>query len=124
MSSRLVAGSVFRAGTVVWADFGATNGREQSGHRPAIVFVSDDFVDVVHEFTILIPCTRTDRGWNNHILLTGQTGLVTPTFAMTEQPRTIRTSRIERVLGRVDSTCLEIISRWMQVWLPEPARAH
>lgn len=124
MSSRLVDGSVFRAGTVVWADFGTANGREQSGQRPAIIFVSDDFLAVVHEFTILIPCTRKDRGWNNHILLTGPTGLGTPTFAMTEQPRTISTARIQRVLGHVDASCLATISRWTHLWMHEPAKAR
>ena len=124
MSTMSVVNSMSRAGTVVWADFGTTQGREQSGQRPALIIASTDFEDVVQGLTILLPCTRKDRGWNNHILLTGQTGLGTPTFAMTEQPRTISTARIQRVLGRVDANCLATISRWTHLWMHEPAKAR
>lgn len=104
-------------GTVVWVEFGSTTGREQAGRRPGIVVASGDFVDVVHQLTILIPCTRTDRGWLNHVLISGETGLSTPTFAMTEQPRTVSTERLISVLGRVDPECLALVSRWMHVWI-------
>lgn len=124
MSTMSVVNPMSRAGTVVWADFGTTQGREQSGQRPALIIASTDFEDVVQELTILLPCTRKNRDWKNHILLTGQTGLDTPTFAMTEQPRTISTARIQRVLGRVDANCLATISRWTHLWMHEPAKAH
>ena len=104
-------------GTVVWADFGSTVGREQSGRRPAIVIASDDFAEVIDHLTILVPCTRRDRGWLNHVEVGGETGLSKRTFAMTEQPRTVSTERILRVMGHVDDDCLTAITRWVRVWL-------
>lgn len=104
-------------GTVVWADFGPSAGREQSGRRPAVVVSSDDFADTLDLLVIVVPCTRTDREWPNHVLLTGPTGLTTPTFAMTEQPRTISRERVHRVLGHVDDACITDIARWLRTWI-------
>lgn len=105
------------AGTVVWAEFGPSAGREQSGRRPAVVVSSDDFADTLDLLAIVVPCTRTDRGWPNHVPLTGPTGLTTPTFAMTEQPRTISVARIHRMLGEVDDACFTDIARWLRAWI-------
>lgn len=108
------------AGLVVLADFGATIGAEQSGIRPAVVIASDDFVDVIDRMTIVVPCSRTDRSWRNHVELRGETGLQQVTFAMTEQVRSIAVQRVLRVMGVVDDSTLESISRWVSVWI-DPA---
>jgi mRNA interferase MazF len=104
-------------GTVVWADFGSTVGREQSGQRPAIVISSEDFVDVADRLAIVVPCSRAARGWPNHVEVRGDTGLSSRTFAMTEQPRTVSPERVLRVLGRVDPDCLNEVMRWVHTWL-------
>jgi len=40
-----------------------------------------------------------------------------PTFAMTEQPRTISRRRIATVAGKVDDECLGAIRRWLNDFL-------
>ena len=105
------------SGTVVLVDLGATLGREQSGVRPAVVMSSDDFAEVIDRLTVIVPCTRVDRGWVNHIRLEGDTGLTHLTFAMSEQVRTIATERILRARGRVDAPTLALLSRWVHHWL-------
>lgn len=110
-------GPLLPAGTVVWAEFGPATGREQSGRRPAVIVSSADHAEALDRLTIVVPCTRTDRGWPNHVALTGPTGLSTMTFAMTEQPRTISRDRVHRVLGHVDNACLTDIARWLRTWI-------
>lgn len=104
-------------GTVILVDFGDTRGREQSGVRPAVVVSSSDFEEVVERMLVVVPCTRTDRGWRNHVDLRGETGLKHRTFAMTEQPRTIDQSQVLRVVGRVEGPTLDIIASWVHTWL-------
>jgi mRNA interferase MazF len=108
------------AGTIVWCELSPTVGREQGGRRPAVVIASADYVDVVDSLTILVPCTTRDRGWLSHIALTGDTGLSVPTFAVTEQQRTVSLQRVRRVAGQVDDGCLDAIARWVRVWLHAP----
>ena len=91
-------------GRIAWVDLGQTVGREQAGRRPCIV----------------IPCTTTDRGWKNHVELTGPTGLSMPTFAVTEQPRAVSRERMARPIGSVDDACLTEVMRWVGAWL-QPA---
>ena len=52
---------------------------------------------------------------------TGQTGLARPTFAITEQPRTISVDRVHGLAGHVDEDCLTEITRWVRVWLHSAA---
>lgn len=82
-----------------------------------MVISSTDFTDVISRMVILVPCTTRDRGWINHVELTGHTGLTVPTFAITEQPRTVSVQRVHDVAGYVDSDCLAEIVRWVRVWL-------
>ena len=108
------------AGTIVWCEFSPTVGREQGGRRPAVVIASHDYVDVVDTLTILVPCTSRDRGWLNHVALTGDTGLSVPTFAITDQPRSASIQRVRGVAGHVDDGCLDTITRWVRTWLHAP----
>ncbi|MEI8260343.1 MAG: type II toxin-antitoxin system PemK/MazF family toxin [Actinomycetes bacterium] len=105
------------AGQIVWVTLDPTRGREQGGWRPCVVVSSADFSATISELAIVLPCTSRDRGWRNHIRLSGPIGLDRPTFAMTEQPRTISVQRIKAVVGSVDSACLAHLSRWIDVWI-------
>lgn len=109
------------AGTVALVDFGATVGREQSGIRPAVILSSGDFAEAIDRLAIVVPCSRTQRGWPNHVELQGSTGLTHTTIAMTEQPRTLATERILRPIGTVDNATLETIIRWVRTWIAPPA---
>ena len=67
----------------------------------------------------MVPVTTVDRGWPNHVLITGST-LTTPSWAMTEQVRTISRDRIVAEAGAVDHATLERIRRWIADFLDTP----
>ncbi len=108
-------------GSVVWVTPDPTEGREQAGRRPAVVVASLGYLAAVTELAIVVPATTSDRGWPQHVQLTGAAlTLPRPTFAMTEQPRTLSRQRIASVAGSVDSTCLASIRRWLDDFLHDP----
>jgi mRNA interferase MazF len=105
-------------GSVVWVNLDPTVGREQAGRRPAVIVASAGYLEAVTELAIVVPATTVERGWPQHVLLTGSTlTLPRPTFAMTEQPRTISRQRIASVAGNVDADCLASICRWLNDFL-------
>jgi mRNA interferase MazF len=69
------------------------------------VISAEAYLDVVHTLVLVVPVSRTDRGWPNHVRLTGTVGLPEG-LAMTEQPRTISRDRLDQRAGRVDDRCL------------------
>lgn len=64
----------------------------------------------------LVPCTTRSRGWLNHVVLEGATGLAEETFAMTEQIRTVSQDRVRSVSGDVSAECIALIARWIRTW--------
>ena len=105
-------------GSVVWVSLDPTIGREQAGTRPAVVVASPGYLRAVQELAIVVPATTTDRGWPHHVALTGRSlSLPRPTYAMTEQPRTISRRRITASAGEVDGATLETIRRWLDDFL-------
>ena len=103
-------------GTVVWADFGEATGREQAGRRPAVVVSTTSHLRAADTLVTLIPCTTSARPWPNHVHLEGPTGLAEPTYAMTEQIRTVSRPRVHAVAGGVSPECLGLIARWVHTW--------
>lgn len=103
---------------VVWADFAPTKGREQSGHRPVLVIASDLYLQTADTLAIIVPASRTDRGWPNHVRLEGpDLNLKKVTFALTEQPRTITRDRITGVIGSVDRETMAEVDVWLRDFL-------
>lgn len=109
-----------RRGFVVWADLDPVRGREQAGRRPVLVIASDLYLEHADTLAIIVPATTTDRGWPNHVPLRGPTGLAHPTFAMTEQPRTLARDRLASVSGTVDSDTMHDVDRWLRDFLALP----
>ncbi len=108
-------------GSIIWVQLDPTVGREQQGTRPAVVIASRDYLRAVPDLAIVIPATTRDRGWPHHVRLTGtQLKLPKPSWAMTEQPRTISRQRITGAAGNVDATCLQHLSRWLDDFLHRP----
>jgi len=105
-----------RQGAVVWAWLDPAVGREQTGRRPVVVVSSDEYVDVVTTLLVVVPVSRTDRRWPNHVSVTGVRELP-DCFAMTEQPRTISRGRLGDVIGHVDESCLVEIKQWLADFL-------
>ncbi len=105
-------------GNVVWVQFDPTVGREQRGTRPAVVVASHGYLAAVPELVIVVPATTRDRNWAHHVRLTGaRLRLPKPTWAMTEQPRTISHTRITGRAGSVGPDCMRQIRRWLDDFL-------
>lgn len=101
-------------GAVVWVDFSPTRGREQRGNRPALVVSSSGYLASVPDLVIVLPLTSVDRGWPHHVPVTGdRVNLAKPSFAMTEQPRTISRERIARRAGLADARTLTVVDQWL-----------
>ncbi len=107
-------------GSVIWVSLDPTRGREQRGHRPALVVSGHGFLEAITTLVTVVPLTTSDRGWPNHIALTGPTGLAEPSWVMTEQLRTLSRERITRVSGTVDARCLREVRRWLADFLDFP----
>ncbi len=104
------------AGTIVWCELDPVVGSEQGGRRPALVIASLDYSEAINRMTLVVPCTKRERPWPNHVPLTGPTGLPTRCFAITEQPRAISIERIRKISGRVDEDCLNRVCTWVHLW--------
>ncbi|MBF6289890.1 type II toxin-antitoxin system PemK/MazF family toxin [Nocardia cyriacigeorgica] len=103
-----------KPGDVVWVELSPTRGHEQDGRRPAVVISTADYLQTVRRMAIIVPVTTTDRAWPHHVQLRGDDlRLKETSFAMTEQPRTISTSRIQGDAGSVNGQTLAAIRRWI-----------
>lgn len=109
-----------QSGFVTLVDFGSTVGREQSNIRPGVVIASFNFHDLMTDVNMVVPGTRKNRDWINHIELDGPTGLSERTFAITEQSRVIDVKRILRITGSVDQVTLTEITAWVHRWIYSP----
>lgn len=107
----------WRRGAVLWAELDPARGREQVGRRPVLVVASDAYLDVVETLLVVVPVTSVDRGWPNHVPLTGRHGLAQSSWAMTEQPRTVDRGRVVDVAGQVDAETLAAVDQWLRDFL-------
>lgn len=120
-SKILAAVSELRRGAVVWVELDPVRGREQAGRRPALVVASDLYLEQVDSLAIILPATTTDRGWPNHVPLTGsRLRLSKPTYAMTEQPRTVTRDRIAEEAGQVDAATMREVDMWLRDFIALP----
>lgn len=100
-------------GDVWWLEPAHTVGREQAGRRPAVVVSGEEYLATVTTLAVVVPVTTTDRGWPNHVPLTGAPGLPEHSFAMSEQVTTVSRDRFAHRSGVVDAPCLEAVRRWV-----------
>jgi mRNA interferase MazF len=100
-------------GVIVWASLEPVRGREQGGHRPALVIASAGYLDAVTTLAVILPITTTDRGWPNHVRVDGPSGLDRPSWIMTEQPRTLSRDRFTGVAGSVTPACMRAVRTWL-----------
>jgi mRNA interferase MazF len=105
-------------GGIVWVDFDPTRGSEQRGTRPALVVCSAGYLASVPRLVIVVPLTTVDRGWPHHVPVRGpEARLPKPSFAMTEQPRTIARERASKSAGRADTATIDAVDRWLRDFL-------
>ncbi|WP_245632986.1 type II toxin-antitoxin system PemK/MazF family toxin [Luteipulveratus mongoliensis] len=105
-------------GQIVWVNLSPVVGSEQSGHRPAVIVSSTDYLASIPNVVIVVPITTRDRGLPNHVRLGGVPGLTADGgFAMTEQPRTIDRRRITKHAGSVDQETLQELRSWLDDFL-------
>lgn len=110
-----------RRGMVIWAELDPVRGREQSGRRPALVIASDLYLEQADTLAIIVPCTTHNRGWPNHVKLTGQDlNLPYESFAMTEQPRTITRERLFNFAGMIDIDVMREVDMWLRDFIALP----
>ena len=100
-------------GDVVWVAPDAAVGREHSGRRPALVVAGPDYLQLIDSLAVVVPLTSVDRGWPNHIPVSGAT-LQSASWAMTEQVRTISRERIVGTAGRADAGTLRAVRGWIR----------
>jgi mRNA interferase MazF len=105
-------------GDLCWAELDPVRGREQSGRRPVLVVASADYLRAVTSLAIVVPVTSVDRGWPNHVPIVDP-GLSRPSWAMTEQPRTLNRDRLVGVLGRVVRATLDRVRTWLADFLTD-----
>lgn len=99
-------------GDIVWVYLSPVVGHEQNGRRPAVIISSHGHLSIADTLVTVTPVTSVDRGWSNHIRLQPSV-LKRPSWAMTEQVRTISRERVASHAGRVDPETLARIRRWV-----------
>ena len=110
-------------GAVVWVALNPVVGSEQQGQRPAVVVSSAGYLDSVTPrlgLVIVVPATTVEHGWRHHVPIAGRTGLYRPSWALTDQPRTVSTDRITDVAGQVDDVTAQAIGQALRLFLSLP----
>jgi len=102
-----------KTGEVWFGDLGAGLGREQSGIRPLLVISNADYLDLITELIVVIPCTSKDRGWLNHVEVTGEINFHKPTFAIVEQLKSVSRDRLLRRIGQADDSTMTEVGNWV-----------
>ena len=103
-------------GEVVWVQPEVAVGREQAGRRPLLVVAGGGYLQTVDTLALVIGITSVDRGWPNHIEVTG-TQLEHRSWAMSEQIRTISRERVIGRAGRVNDATLAAVRTWLADFL-------
>src|SRR5436190_16630777 len=81
-------------------DLNPIKGHEQGERRPCLIVSANGLNDSPLELVIVVPLTKTDRGFPSHIKITpNQSGLNFDSFAMCERIRTVSTDRFEKSIG-------------------------
>ena len=75
-----------KQGDIIWVDFDPTKGREQAGHRPAVV-ISQTVYNTKRDLLLICPITNKVKPLRFHVLLDNRTK--TQGDIICEQVRTI-----------------------------------
>lgn len=73
------------------------------------------YLQVVDTLVQVVPITSVARGWANHVDLRG--ALERPSWAMTEQIRTVSRDRLRGIAGEVEPQVLAEVRLWLRRFL-------
>ncbi len=110
------AAAALAPGDVIWVEPEIAVGREQSGRRPALVVAGAGCLETVDTLVLVVPITTLDRGWPNHIEVSGAQ-LQQRSWAMSEQIRTISRERVVARAGRAEEATLVAVRTWLADFL-------
>jgi mRNA interferase MazF len=80
---------IVQRGDVIWLSMDPTVGREQAKHRPHLV-LSSTRQHRAMRLAIVVPMTSADKPWPTRV------EVVTGSYAICEQPRTVSLDRVTR----------------------------
>jgi len=106
-----------QCGQILWAQFSPTEGKEYSGHRPALVISNDNYHQLVTDMVVTLPITTVSRGWLNHVPVSPLRILSRPSWIVVEQPRAIARSRITKFGDVVDDKTMTQVEQWLDILL-------
>lgn len=98
-------------------DFGVPGGHEQGGVRPAIVVGSPGHCALAIDVMLVIPLTTRDRGLRHHVRIGSKSsGLHRPSWARTEEIRTISTARLTQSapIGTASTEEMAELRKWLR----------
>ena len=89
-----------RRGEVWLVDFGEPVGREQAGHRPALIVSADQLNESRAGVVIVVPCTTARRDLPSHVELDPtDSGLDEVSYVKCEDVKSISTERLVARIG-------------------------
>jgi mRNA interferase MazF len=106
-------------GTVVLAVLDPTLGHEQRGARPCVLISDSEVIqDQRYPMVCVLPITKTPgAGVLYPALSPSGSGLLTPSYALIDQIRSIDKRRITRVFGRITNEELNMIDEGLHLFL-------
>ena len=82
---------------------------------------SDLYLEQADSLAIIVPVTVIVCGWCNYVCFRGRAlELDRPSFAMTEQPRTVTRTRLVASSGSVDAQTMGKVDLWLRDFLGLP----
>jgi mRNA interferase MazF len=107
-----------RRGEIWLVDFGVPVGREQSGHRPAVVVSADPLNDSRAGVVIVVPCTTARRGLPSHVEIDrASSGLDEVCYAKCEDVKSVSDEHLVHRLGTASVEVLFDITRSLRFLL-------
>ena len=103
----------------VWdIDLNPIQGREQAGHRPALIVSVDLFNQGPAELVVAVPFTRSGRRVRWHVaVIPPEGGLSATSYIQCENLRSLSSSRLTRFRGRVSMQTLAEVEDRLKILL-------
>jgi mRNA interferase MazF len=103
----------------IWdLDLNPSKGREQAGHRPALIVSVDTFNHGPADLLVAVPLTRSERKVRWHVeVKPPEGGLSEVSFIKCEDVRSRSKGRLTRYRGRVSSSTLDRVEDRLRILL-------